>query len=69
MLAQSPLPGALIDASQTAIGATLVIAVPAKLESVVEVPSLAGLTQVEAKQVLEKIGLRLGKVTTLQPRA
>ena len=69
VLAQSPLPGALIDASQTAIGATLVIAVPAKLESVVEVPSLAGLTQVEAKQVLEKIGLRLGKVTTLQPRA
>ena len=68
VLAQSPLPGALIDASQTAIGATLVIAVPAKLEAVVEVPSVAGLTQAEAKQVLEKIGLRLGKVTILQPR-
>jgi len=42
--------------------------VPAKLEAVVEVPSVAGLTQAEAKQVLEKIGLRLGKVTILQPR-
>jgi hypothetical protein len=68
VLAQSPLPGTLIDASQTAAGATLVIAVPAKLEAVVEVPSVAGLTQAEAKQVLEKIGLRLGKVTILQPR-
>jgi hypothetical protein len=68
VLAQSPSPGALVEASREAQGASLVIAVPARLESVVEVPSLAGLTQAEAKQVLEKLGLRLGKVTVLQPR-
>jgi len=69
VLAQSPAAGSLIDASREAAGAALVIAVPARMESVVEVPSLAGLTQAEAKQVLEKIGLRLGKVTVLEPRA
>jgi len=68
VLAQSPAAGTLVDASAEARGASLVIAVPAKLESVAEVPSLAGLTQAEAKQVLEKIGLRLGKVTVLQAR-
>jgi hypothetical protein len=69
VLAQSPWPGALFDTTSGGLGASLVIAVPAKLESVAEVPSLAGLTQAEAKQVLEKIGLRLGKVTVLQPRS
>lgn len=68
VLAQSPPAGTLVDASSAAVGAALVIAVPAKLESVAEVPSLAGLTQAEAKQVLEKLGLRLGKVSVLQPR-
>jgi len=68
VLAQSPPAGSLIDSSAEATGAALVIAVPAKLESVAEVPSLAGLSQTEAKQVLEKIGLRLGKVSVLQPR-
>ena len=68
VLAQSPLAGTLVDTSLAARGAALVVAVPAKLESVAEVPSLAGLTQAEAKQVLEKIGLRLGKVTVLQAR-
>ena len=68
VLAQSPWAGALFDTTSSGLGASLVIAVPAKLESVAEVPSLAGLTQAEAKQVLEKLGLRLGKVTVLQPR-
>ena len=68
VLAQSPSPGILVEASREAQGASLVIAVPARLESVAEVPSLAGLTQAEARQVLEKLGLRLGKVTVLQPR-
>jgi hypothetical protein len=68
VLAQWPAAGTLVDASREAVGAALVIAVPSRLESVAEVPSLAGLTQAEAKQVLEKIGLRLGKVTILQRR-
>jgi hypothetical protein len=68
VLSQWPPAGALFDAISGGLGAALVIAVPAKLESVSEVPSLAGLTQAEAKTVLEKIGLRLGKVTVLQPR-
>jgi hypothetical protein len=68
VLAQSPAAFTLVDTGASARGAALVIAVPAKLESVAEVPSLAGLTQAEAKTVLEKIGLRLGKVTVLQPR-
>lgn len=68
VLAQAPVAGSLLDASRAAGGAAAVIAVPAELESVVEVPSLAGLTQDEAKRVLENLGLRLGKVTVLQPR-
>lgn len=68
VLAQSPAAGTLVDSAAAARGAALVIAVPAQLESVVEVPSLAGLTQDEAKRVLEDLGLRLGKVTVLQPR-
>jgi len=69
VLAQSPVAGALLDSAATSRGAAAVIAVPAQLESVVEVPSLAGLTQDEAKRVLEDLGLRLGKVTVLQPRS
>ncbi len=68
VLAQSPVAGTLVDSATAARGAAVVIAVPALLESVVEVPSLAGLTQDEAKRVLEDLGLRLGKVTVLQPR-
>jgi beta-lactam-binding protein with PASTA domain len=68
VLAQAPVAGTLLDAARAAAGAAAVIAVPAELESVVEVPSLAGLTQDEAKRVLENLGLRLGKVTVLQPR-
>jgi hypothetical protein len=69
VLAQSPAPGWLLDSAATSRGAAVVIAVPAQLESVVEVPSLAGLTQDEAKRVLENLGLRVGKTTVLQPRA
>lgn len=68
VLAQSPGAGLLLENAGRAQGAALVIAVPARLESVVEVPSLAGLSQDEAKRVLEDIGLRLGKVTILTPR-
>jgi beta-lactam-binding protein with PASTA domain len=68
VLAQSPVAGALLDNAAASRGAAAVIAVPAQLESVVEVPSLAGLTQDEAKRVLENLGLRVGKVTVLQPR-
>jgi len=69
VLAQSPAAGALFDTARGGLGATLVVAVPAKLEAVAEVPSLAGLTQAEVKQVLEQLGLRLGKVTVLQARS
>lgn len=47
-------------------GARLVIAVPVQVEPAVEVPSLAGLTQLEAQKALEAIGLALGKVSILQ---
>ena len=69
VLSQWPPAGSMFDTTSGGLGASLVIAVPARMESVSEVPSLAGLTQAEAKTVLEKIGLRLGKVTVLQPRA
>lgn len=47
-------------------GVALVIAVPVQVEAAVEVPSLAGLTQLEAQKALEAIGLVVGKVTVLQ---
>ena len=68
VLAQSPVAGWLLDSARTSRGAAVVIAVPAKLESVVEVPSFAGLTQDEAKRVIEDLGLRVGKITVLEPR-
>jgi hypothetical protein len=59
VLVQSPEPGTPVPPGSTA---KLVIAVPPKIASAVQVPSLAGLTQVEAQKALEGLGLVLGKV-------
>ena len=41
----------------------LVVAAAVRDDPIVTVPSLVGLTQAEAARALEKIGLRLGKIT------
>jgi beta-lactam-binding protein with PASTA domain len=40
----------------------LAVAAPVRVEPTVEVPSLTGLSQEEAKKALEALGLKLGKV-------
>jgi hypothetical protein len=62
VLVQSPAPGTFMKAGDSA---QLVVGVPQKVESGVLVPSLAGLSQIEAQKALESIGLVLGKVRTL----
>lgn len=64
VLMQVPPPGALVPVNGST--AALAVAVAPKLETTVEVPSLAGLTLVEAKKALEALGLVLGKVQNLQ---
>jgi hypothetical protein len=66
VLVQSPLAGAFMKAGDTA---QLVVGVPVKVESGVLVPSLAGLTQIEAQKALEAIGLVMGKVQILHKQA
>jgi beta-lactam-binding protein with PASTA domain len=61
VLEQLPAAGRVVDASTTRL--RLVVAAAVRDEPVVTVPSLIGLTQAEAGRALEKIGLRLGKVT------
>jgi hypothetical protein len=67
VLVQQPPPGQPVDPS---ISAQLVIAVPPDIEQAVEVPSLIGLTESEARKTLEQLGLVLGRVhvaSTTQP--
>jgi hypothetical protein len=61
VLMQLPVAGEPVS-SKT--GAQLVVAASVKVEPSVEVPSLTGLTLDEARQVLDDLGLVLGKVTT-----
>ena len=61
VLAQLPAAGTVVDASTTRL--RLVVAAAVRDDPIVTVPSLIGLTQAEASRALEKIGLRLGKVT------
>jgi hypothetical protein len=59
VLVQQPAPGTPVD---PAFGAQLVIALAPELEQAVEMPSLIGLTESEARRTLEQIGLVLGRV-------
>jgi hypothetical protein len=61
VLVQYPAPGSVIDPATTRM--RLVVAAALHEEPIVTVPSLVGLTQAEAATALEKIGLRLGKIT------
>ncbi len=61
VLAQLPVAGSVIDPATTRL--RLVVAAAVRDEPIVTVPSLVGLTQTEAARALERIGLRLGKVT------
>jgi hypothetical protein len=66
VLVQQPPAGTAVPPGQSA---QLVIAVPPRIESAIEVPSLAGMTLVEAQKALEALGLSLGKVRTLRKGA
>jgi hypothetical protein len=46
-------------------GVGLVVAIAPRIESAVPMPSLAGLTEVEARRALEQAGLVVGRVRTL----
>lgn len=61
ILAQLPVAGTVVDPAVTRL--RLVVATAVRDEPIVTVPSLIGLTQAEAARALEKIGLRLGKIT------
>jgi hypothetical protein len=61
ILAQLPAAGTIIDPATTRL--RLVVAAAVRDDPIVTVPSLIGLTQAEAARALEKIGLRVGKVT------
>jgi hypothetical protein len=61
ILAQLPPAGSVVDAAVVRL--RLVVAAAVRHDPVVTVPSLIGLTQLEASRALEKIGLRLGKIT------
>jgi len=61
VLAQLPPARTIVDAAVVRL--RLVVAAAVRSDPVVTVPSLIGLTQVEATRALEKIGLRLGKIT------
>jgi len=61
ILAQLPEAGTVVDPAVVRL--RLVVAAAVRDEPIVTVPSLVGLTQAEASRALEKIGLRLGKIT------
>jgi hypothetical protein len=61
ILAQLPPAGTVVDAAVVRL--RLVVAAAVRSDPVVTVPSLIGLTQAEATRALEKLGLRLGKIT------
>lgn len=58
VLVQLPRAGDPVDPT---VGARLVIAVAPKIESAIEVPSLVGMTETEARKVLAELGLTSGK--------
>jgi beta-lactam-binding protein with PASTA domain len=64
VLVQSPPAGTLVPVGGSTVA--LAVAIAPKIETTVEVPSMAGLTLVEAKKALEAMGLVLGKVQNLQ---
>jgi hypothetical protein len=59
VLVQQPSSGTPVDPS---LGAQLVIALTPEIEQAVEMPSLIGLTESEARRTLEQLGLSLGRV-------
>lgn len=61
VLGQLPAAGTVVDPAVTRL--RLVVATAVREDPIVTVPSLVGLTQAEAARALEKIGLRLGKIT------
>lgn len=60
VLVQHPPPGVPITG-----GVGLVVAIAPKVESAVEMPSLAGLTEVEARRAIEQAGLVVGRVKVM----
>ncbi|HYI01421.1 PASTA domain-containing protein [Hyalangium sp.] len=60
VLVQIPPAGSLVGVAGSTV--QLAVAVAPKIETTVEVPSLAGLTLAEAKKALEALGLVMGKV-------
>jgi hypothetical protein len=65
VLVQNPSAGTPVPPGQSV---QIVLAVPVRLDTNVEVPSLAGMTLVEAQKALEGLGLTLGKVRTVVRR-
>jgi len=61
VLVQVPAPGEPVASNA---GAQLVISAALEVEATIEMPSLAGLTLVEARRVLDQLGLVLGNVQT-----
>ena len=61
VLTQLPVAGTTIDPSTTRL--RLVVAAAIREEPIVTMPSLIGLTQSEAAKALEKLGLKVGKIT------
>lgn len=65
VLVQLPQPGDPVAADR---GAQLVVSAALEIEATIEMPSLAGLTLVEARRVLDQLGLVLGTVQTRNDR-
>ena len=61
ILTQLPTAGTTIDPATTRL--RLVVAAAIREEPIVTMPSLIGLTQAEAAKALEKLGLKVGKIT------
>jgi hypothetical protein len=61
VLLHFPAAGEVVDPATTRL--QIVVAAALREEPIVTVPSLVGLTQAEASRALEKVGLRLGKIT------
>jgi len=66
VLVQLPPPGYPVAADSG--GAQLVVSAALEVEATIEMPSLAGLTLVEARRVLDELGLVLGNVQTRNDR-
>ena len=66
VLVQLPPPGYPVAADSGS--AQLVVSAALEVEATIEMPSLAGLTLVEARRVLDELGLVLGNVQTRNDR-